>query len=309
MTERMRQIDEVTQQLLKETYQRVKPSPEFKQRLFQQLVTETRSRQSPIGWLARVRSLLAGPSTSGWSPSRRVAISLIGLALLVLVVGGAVWAMWGRPGGIPAWETAPAGQAPDAVGTPTLQPASPTPTTEQPAHRQPTLTAATSEQALPTATPEMPMAQPSEPPLLPDTATPTPRPTATPTPTEVPSTAIPTREGAASTPPPPTATPASCRARIVGAAWEDVNGNGRRDQGDLSLGGVTVTLQDKKTGRIVGTVTTGADGHYGFDNLPAGRYHLQAAPPAGYRAITPQAWGEDLECATIGKDFGYQPKE
>lgn len=92
----------------------------------------------------------------------------------------------------------------------------------------------------------------------------------------------------------------------MGVAWVDANGNGRRDEGDQPLGGVSVALEQDATGQLLRTITTGADGRYEFGNLPAGRYLLHAAPPAGYQAITAQAWGVDLVYGTVERDLGYQ---
>jgi hypothetical protein len=102
---------------------------------------------------------------------------------------------------------------------------------------------------------------------------------------------------------PVTSTP--CLSRILGMAWVDVNGNGSRDEGDQPLNGVTLTLRTQENGLVIREVVTGPDGRYAFHNVLAGIYTLEAVAPAGYRAITPDTWGINISCATLGKDFGY----
>ncbi|HEX3530837.1 MAG TPA: SdrD B-like domain-containing protein [Thermoanaerobaculia bacterium] len=53
--------------------------------------------------------------------------------------------------------------------------------------------------------------------------------------------------------------------------WYDLNGNGTQDSGEAGLNGVTVRLLDSG-GNTVATATTGGDGNYSFNNLPAGTF-------------------------------------
>ncbi|HKN51673.1 MAG TPA: SdrD B-like domain-containing protein [Amycolatopsis sp.] len=55
--------------------------------------------------------------------------------------------------------------------------------------------------------------------------------------------------------------------------WADKNKNGIQDKDEIGVPGVKVTLKDD-TGKTVGTVTTGTDGRYLFDNLPDGSYQV-----------------------------------
>jgi hypothetical protein len=53
--------------------------------------------------------------------------------------------------------------------------------------------------------------------------------------------------------------------------WYDLNGDGVQDTGEAGLNGVTVRLLDGG-GNTVATATTGGDGNYSFNNLPAGTF-------------------------------------
>lgn len=308
----MGEIDNNTQQYLKEVYGRPRPSPEFRQRLFQELTRELQARQQPVGWLQRVTAQLVGPAASGWRPAISV---IVALAILVLVMGTAVLAVRRPLDRIFQRERGSQEQTPTVVGTPTTEPlASPVSAVEPLADRpSPTLAATPAEPGRPAIIPTLTAASPSAP-----TATSSPTSTSTSVPTaiasptatstvpsvQVTNTPTPTQTEVTSAPSP---TPASCAGRVAGVAWVDANGNGGRDQGDPPLGGVTVTLKDA-AGQHVGTMTTGGGG-YAFDNLSTGFYTLHATTPAGYRASTPQDWGIVITCATIPIDFGYQPEQ
>jgi len=63
---------------------------------------------------------------------------------------------------------------------------------------------------------------------------------------------------------------------LAGTVWNDADGDGSRDTGDLGIAGVTVTLQVDLNGDgtvdFTTTTTTDASGAYHFDHLPAGSY-------------------------------------
>jgi uncharacterized repeat protein (TIGR01451 family) len=63
--------------------------------------------------------------------------------------------------------------------------------------------------------------------------------------------------------------------------WVDTNNNGIIDGAEAGLIGVTVTLLDGSGTPVPGvaTQTTDASGYYRFDNLPAGNYRVEIAPP------------------------------
>ncbi len=83
--------------------------------------------------------------------------------------------------------------------------------------------------------------------------------------------------------------------------WEDSNGDGVQDPGEPGIAGVRVHLLDEN-GQPVddpahpGTpyvVTSDADGHYAFENLPAGNYRLRFEPPANHAATLQDQGGDD----------------
>ena len=73
------------------------------------------------------------------------------------------------------------------------------------------------------------------------------------------------------------------RQRLAILVWNDVNGNGLQDGGELGISGVTVTLYDTMDTKITDT-TTNASGHYTFTNVVPNTYYLHFAGPTGYLA-------------------------
>src|SRR5256885_860293 len=74
-------------------------------------------------------------------------------------------------------------------------------------------------------------------------------------------------------------------ATIGGLVWYDPNANGAQDSGEPGITGVTVTLtwagRDNTFGNAddaTFATTTGADGAYRFDNLPAGKFQASVNP-------------------------------
>ena len=65
---------------------------------------------------------------------------------------------------------------------------------------------------------------------------------------------------------------------ISGHVFLDSNGNGRQNNGEQPLGGVTVQLLDA-SGAIVATTRTLRDGSYTFDSLELGKYTVQISVP------------------------------
>jgi len=244
---------------------------------------------------------------------------IVGFILFALVVGSAVRATQGRFGDVPATKAPTERQAPEPTDTPTVRPVSPTPIAVEPVDRQ--STPLSQERQLSIATPPMSLVLPitstimAPPPILP-TAMLVPSPTASPTATPIPPppalptvtpTSIPVKIMSPTVPPTATSTPCVV-SRVAGLTWLDINGDGKRDQDDRPLGGVIAVLADE-SGQVIATVTTDADGQYSFESLPAGVYRLYVRPPAGYRAVSPEAWVLHLKCAAVEMDFGYQPEE
>jgi hypothetical protein len=101
--------------------------------------------------------------------------------------------------------------------------------------------------------------------------------TATPTPSITPS---PTRTGTPTVT--PTATPEL--SAIEGYVWDDLDGDGVRDEGEPGIAGLEVTLDAAvgARGRLGGrTIVTDAAGRYRFDLVKPGAHVLQVQDPAG----------------------------
>jgi LPXTG-site transpeptidase (sortase) family protein len=73
---------------------------------------------------------------------------------------------------------------------------------------------------------------------------------------------------------------------ITGTIWNDLDGNGTMDPGELPLAGVTVRLYDNSN-NLVGTVVTGANGTYRFSGLTDGNYTVVETDLSGYSSTTP----------------------
>ena len=67
---------------------------------------------------------------------------------------------------------------------------------------------------------------------------------------------------------------------IDGFVWDDTNGNGIQDGGELGIASVTVNLLDSTGTTTISTTTTDAAGLYTFDRLPGGDYIVEVILPA-----------------------------
>jgi hypothetical protein len=78
------------------------------------------------------------------------------------------------------------------------------------------------------------------------------------------------------TPPPPPGV-----ASLSGTVYFDDNGNGIRDAGEAGIYDVTLQLSgfDTQGNPVNQTTQTDADGHYSFDDLPAGTYQIFEVQP------------------------------
>ena len=97
----------------------------------------------------------------------------------------------------------------------------------------------------------------------------------------------------------------TCPASICGIKYNDLNGDGQKQANEPILPNWEITL----TGPLTMTTTTGADGSYCFNNLPAGSYTIQETQQSGWVQVSPAAPGtyslnitEDQH--VVGKDFG-----
>jgi hypothetical protein len=96
------------------------------------------------------------------------------------------------------------------------------------------------------------------------------------------------------------ATPASAQGALCpssgtlcGVVWNDTNGNGKQDAGELGIEGVSVSLYDGNT--LIGTVDTGPDGVYSFF-VPDGTYTvrvLSGIPLQGMQPSPPNVGPDD----------------
>jgi uncharacterized protein (DUF2141 family) len=68
---------------------------------------------------------------------------------------------------------------------------------------------------------------------------------------------------------------------ISGMVFNDINGNGVFDAGELGIGGATIQLWDS-LGQVVTTTTTSGDGAYIFENVAPGDYGVIELNPPGF---------------------------
>src|SRR5262249_29402650 len=88
-----------------------------------------------------------------------------------------------------------------------------------------------------------------------------------------------------------------------GIVYNDLNGNGVQDPGELYLAGRVVQLEDPDTGAVLATELTDGSGHYMFnvfDGITTGRFNVRVLPPSGWTVTTPNPV---LVAITKGDDF------
>ena len=88
-----------------------------------------------------------------------------------------------------------------------------------------------------------------------------------------------------------------CLSKIGDFVWEDTNGNGIQDSGELGIPGVSVTLNgtDAFGNTVTKNVTTGPNGEYLFDNLVKGTYVVTFGDKAGYTLTSPNKGLDDQD--------------
>ncbi|MBS1968412.1 MAG: DUF11 domain-containing protein, partial [Chloroflexi bacterium SZAS-1] len=64
--------------------------------------------------------------------------------------------------------------------------------------------------------------------------------------------------------------------------WEDLNGNGRQDNGEPGIDGVIVALYDSTGTQLLATTTTAGGGLYSFSGLTVGNYQVKFGTLPGY---------------------------
>lgn len=97
--------------------------------------------------------------------------------------------------------------------------------------------------------------------------------------------------------------------------WNDVNGNGVQDPGEVGIGGVTVKVYNSSD-TLIATVTTDPDGYYLVSGLTitgsSSNYKVEVTPPAGFNP-TPTNWPTASQVFSVPNgsdvlyaDFGFQ---
>ncbi len=82
------------------------------------------------------------------------------------------------------------------------------------------------------------------------------------------------------------------QASIGDFVWNDNNGNGLQDGGELGIGGVFVQLFSN-SGMLIQSTTTNAAGIYIFNNVQAGSYYLKFTPASQYTFIDANVGSND----------------
>jgi uncharacterized repeat protein (TIGR01451 family) len=158
---------------------------------------------------------------------------------------------------------------------------------------------------------------PTQTPTLPPTQTPTATPTGTPTPTNTPTTtptATPTDTPTATLSATPTDTPTATPVTytVSGTVFNDVNGSGVQDPGELGMSGVKIRLigpgPDGLFGTsddvVVATTYTAGDGSYAFTGVAGGEYLVEESVPSGFGSTTPIVVPIAVPGGTLPVNFG-----
>lgn len=73
---------------------------------------------------------------------------------------------------------------------------------------------------------------------------------------------------------------------VSGVVYEDGNGNGVMDDGEVGVPGAKVVLLSFPDEEELDEVVTGPEGTYSFASVPPGEYQLQITFPSGLTVIT-----------------------
>ena len=84
---------------------------------------------------------------------------------------------------------------------------------------------------------------------------------------------------------------------ISGIVFNDANGNGSQDAGELPISGVTIQLRNN-AGTVIATALTNASGAYTFSNLTAGQYTVTEIDLPGYISTTLNTVAVSLSAGT-----------
>lgn len=96
----------------------------------------------------------------------------------------------------------------------------------------------------------------------------------------------------------------------TGIVFNDVNGNGIRDVGEVGIGGITMRLDRGNDGVIDATALTDANGAYSFPTLGPGSYTVSSQPKNGLIVTTPTSGKYEFTATSsinpTGLDFGLR---
>jgi uncharacterized protein (DUF2141 family) len=97
---------------------------------------------------------------------------------------------------------------------------------------------------------------------------------------------------------------------ISGIKFNDTNGNGTQDTGEIGIPGVTIFVDTNNNGTPdtgETQATTGTEGSYSLPNLQTGTYNVREVVPTGFRATTPNPRRVPLDPGqTSTANFGNQ---
>lgn len=94
---------------------------------------------------------------------------------------------------------------------------------------------------------------------------------------------------------------------IRGVVFDDLDGNGIRDGGDVGLAGFTVTVTGAD-GEVLAVVQSAADGAYVVAGLTTGVYTVTLTLPPNYAAITPTQAPATIDGTPTVVDFAVQAR-
>ena len=97
---------------------------------------------------------------------------------------------------------------------------------------------------------------------------------------------------------------------ISGTKFNDTNGNGTQDTGEIGIPGVTIFLDTNNNGTAdtgETQATTGTNGSYSFPNLQTGTYNVREVVPTGFTPTTPNPRTVTFDPGvTVTANFGNQ---
>ena len=93
---------------------------------------------------------------------------------------------------------------------------------------------------------------------------------------------------------------------VSGLVWNDLNGNGIRDSGEVGLGDIAIDYYDASGTNLLGTESTDDAGYYSVGGLDAGIYVVEIAVPDGYRISARNQGGNVFVDSDIDPDGRFR---